>query len=141
MPESQTKSLEKIYVDEDGKLIAIVLDNGDAPAGGILIEERPTDGKDTYDFSSKTWIPYQPKYDEKRKSEYLQKLGDQGDQNDAIYKGVMAVVDLLKTLGVSDSQLNNAGLLPDKNATPGTPAYWLGTIEGIKTKNPKPNKE
>ena len=116
-------------------------DNPSIPKTAIEAEGLPNDGRDSYDLVNKVWKPYEPPYDEKRKQEYNERLGDQGDQNDAIYKGVMAVVDLLKTLGVSDSQLNNAGLLPDKNATPGTPAYWLGTIEDIKTKNPKPNKE
>lgn len=115
-------------------------DNPSIPKTAIEAEGVPNDGRDSYDVVNKVWKPYEPPYDEKRKQEYNERLGDQGDQNDAIYKGVVAVVDLLKTLGVSDTQLNDAGLLPDKNAEPGTPAYWLGTIEDIKTKNPKPNK-
>lgn len=110
------------------------------PKTAIEAEGLPNDGRDSYDLVNKVWKPYEPPYDEKRKQEYNERLGDQGDQNDAIYKGVMAVVDLLKTLGVTDNQLSVAGMLPDKNAEPGTPAHWLGTIEDIKTKNPKPNK-
>lgn len=130
----------KPYVDKNSGVFLGYWDdnNPTIPKTAILAESNPANGRDSYDLVNKVWKPYEPPYDEKRKQEYNERLGDQGDQNDAIYKGVMAVVDLLKTLGVSDSQLNNAGLLPDKNAAPGTPAHWLGTIDDIKTRNPKP---
>ena len=143
MAVSTVREVVKYHIKKSTGEIIGTFSGGSGPKGVdiVVVEaEPPGTGKDIYDFATGQWVPYEPPYDAKRKKEYLQKLGDQGDQNDAIYKGVMAVVDLLKTLGVSDVQLNNAGLLPNKNADPGTPAHWLGTIEDIKTKNPKPNK-
>lgn len=75
--------------------------------------------------------------EEKRKQEYQEKLS-QGDQNDAILKGVLALTQLLKTkAGVTDQELEAAGLLPDKTKPIDTPAGWLGTVLDIKTRNPK----
>lgn len=60
------------------------------------------------------------------------------DQIDAIYKGVSSVVGLLKKLGASDKDLSDAGLVPDKSQPLDTPAGWLGYIQDVKEKNPKP---
>lgn len=116
-------------------------DNPEIPKGAVQAQSLPNDGRDSYDLVNKVWKPYEPPYDEKRKQEYNERLGDQGDQNDAIYKGVTGAIALMKEMGATDEQLRRHGLFADKNAEPGTPAYWLGTIEDIKTKNPKPNKE
>lgn len=132
---------EKYFVDsKTGVFLGSFLGGAEPPDGAVEINLPPLTGSDIWDFIDSQWVPYDPPYDVKRKKEYEEKLGDQGDQNDAIYKCVIAIVDILKTLGVSNSQLNDAGLLSNKNAEPGTPAHWLGTIEDIKTRNPKPNK-
>lgn len=118
--------------------------NGATPSEKNAVEifpvVEPENGRDVYDFNTKMFIPYTPTYNEVRKKEYIEKLGDQGDQNDAIYKGVTGAIALMKEMGATDAQLQKHGLLPDKNAEPGTPAHWLGTIEDIKAKNPKPDK-
>lgn len=131
----------KPYVDNSGVFLGYWDDdNPTIPKTATAVESKPANGRDTYDFVNKVWKPYEPPYDEKRKQEYNERLGDQGDQNDAIYKTWRGAVDLLKEMGATDQQLQNHGLLPDKDAEPGTPAHWLGTIEDIKAKNPKPDK-
>lgn len=135
--------MEKYHVKKStGEIIGMFSgDSGPKGADIAVVEaEPPGTGKDLYDFATGRWVPYEPPYNIKRKLEYLQKLGDQGDQNDAIYKTWRGAVDLLKEMGATDQQLQKHGLLPDKDAEPGTPAHWLGTIEDIKVKNPKPDK-
>lgn len=139
----EAEDLVLVYADT-GKL-AGVYDNKTPleklPKNTVAVPSQPDNGLDTYDPVNKVWKPYEPPYDEKRKQEYNEKLGDQGDQNDAIYKGVTGAIALMKEMGATDAQLRKYGLFADKDAEPGTPAYWLGTTEDIKTRNPKPNKE
>lgn len=132
---------ERHFIDSAGVYLGVFL-SGALPEdlAAVEIPEPPAHALDTWDYKAGRWNPYEPPYTEKRKKEYLEKLGAQGDQNDAIYKGVMAAVTLLKKLGATDRDLLDAGLVPDKNAEPGTPAHWLGTIADIKTRNPKPDK-
>lgn len=75
-------------------------------------------------------------YKSARQDEYREKLA-QGDLNDALFKGISALAQLLKDLGVTDQQLGDAGLLPDKTQPVDTPAGWLGTVADIKERNPK----
>lgn len=130
---------DRIFVNGDGSLIGVFKDGG-APGDKQAVEvfTLPSNGRDRWDFQAAVWTPVEPPYEEKRKQEYLEKLGDQGDQFDAIYKGVLAIVDLLKAQGVTDAALQDAGLLPDKTKSVDTPAGWLGTVKEIKDRNPKP---
>lgn len=113
-------------------------DNPSIPKTAIEAEGLPNDGRDSYDLVNKVWKPYEPPYDEKRKQEYQEKLGDQGNQNDAIYKGVTALLQVLvdKQL-VTTGELQDLDLLPDKNAPLDTPAGWLGRIKDVKQRFPK----
>ena len=130
----------KAYVDKvTGEFFGFYSDKNPAiPEGAIAVDGAPDDGRASYDLVNKTWKPYDPPYDEKRKAEYLEKLGDQGNQNDAIYKGVTALLQVLvdKQL-VTTGELQDLDLLPDKNAPLDTPAGWLGRIKDIKQRFPK----
>lgn len=128
------------YVDKTtGKFHGYYSDgNPSIPSNAVAIETSRPEGAADYDLQNQRWNIYDPPVEEKRLKEYLTKLGTQGDQNDAIYKGIRAMTNLLIDKGLLTQQdLQDAGLIPDKTEPADTPAGWLGKVEDIKKRYPK----
>lgn len=139
MAKDDTK--EKFFALPDGTFLGSFA-GGAVPDAKDAIEitplSLPENGRDIFNFTTGEFIKYEPSSVEKRKKEYLEKLGDQGDQNDAIYKVVTALLQVLVDKRVvTTGELQDLDLLPDKNAPLDTPAGWLGRIQDIKQRLPK----
>lgn len=59
-----------------------------------------------------------------------------GDQLDALSKGLAELLPIILE-GAPVTQKTVKMFTPDKDAAPGTPAWWIGTSEDIKARYPK----
>lgn len=84
-----------------------------------------------------TWVLIPPTYKQARQTEYREELGPPPDQLDALYKGLSLLIPDLAKAGVLSAE-TVAALTPDKTAPADTPAGWLGKVQDIKARNPKP---
>lgn len=108
-----------------------------AQAGiSIATDQEPPPGG-PWKWVNGAWEEIPKTYTQKRREEYQAELGALPDQIDAIYKGLMILLpDLIASKTLSPETI--AALTPDKDADANTPAGWLGKVQDIKARNPKP---
>lgn len=135
------------YINADGIFVLSV--TKDTPPEGVAEElaglgpctvaptevEPPAGGP--WKWVNGAWEEIPKTYTQKRREEYQAELGALPDQIDAIYKGLMILLpDLIASKTLSPETI--AALTPDKDADANTPAGWLGKVQDIKARNPKP---
>lgn len=128
--------MSRHFVDNTGRYVGC-FGAGVEPEGDFTpVAGPPSHARDIWDFEQRSWIVVAPSFDEVRRAEYRDRIKIV-DTIDAIYKGLSLLVPDLIKAGILSPE-TAAALTPDKHARPDEPAGWLGKVQDIKARNPKP---